>query len=271
MKGCLIKLGKFALLLFGILVVLAIIGLLNQKPTQKEPAQPVAVVSGPTATSAVALVVNTSAPTDTSAPTNTSAPTATPVPTNTSAPTATPAPTNTFTPTKAPAPTRTFTPTKMPTPTKTPTTPPTPTATLAPQEAFKAKLAKALGKGNRDVPRIASVEFTPEAILVQWAINDNLTDHMLKVGARMDTAKILKAVHEAGLPYQSLTLAGTMATVDGAGNKAETVLLRLTYNQATVERINWQDTGFANFVLYKTVYELADSQSVSPLLQEDAQ
>jgi len=188
-----------------------------------------------------------------------------PTSTNTSVPTSTPLPTKTPLPTSTPTKTSTSTITPTPTDTPLPTKTPLPTATLSPEDTFNAALSKSLGEGNRGVKRIFSVEFTPVAILIRWAINDNLTENMAKTGARMDISEILTAIHNSGLPYQFVVLTGTFSATDKFGKTSEVMVMRLNYSHDTIENINWQDEFFAKYGLQENVYALADEPSVSPM------
>lgn len=173
-------------------------------------------------------------------------PTAIPVPTHTPAPTATLQPTGTPKPTATPGPTHT------PAPTDTPAPTPTVTPTLSPTDQLRLAIQTALGDGNRDVPRIQEFDFTDGTIWVVWAIDDNFTEGLVKRGAQLDIVNILKAVDSTGIDYQRVDLLGTFSMVDVYGNTSESDVISVSYSQATVQRINWD-----NF-LTDDIYTIAD-------------
>ena len=143
-----------------------------------------------------------------------------------------------------------------------PTTAPTPQAERSPRQTIGDAVIKALGKSNREVEgafsdshQVQAVVLSDErAVTVQWAINDNLTSGLRKGGARRDVVDILKAVHESGVPYESILVVGTFPLVDLLGNASETPVVRAVYDQSTVEQINWD--GFQS----DNVYRIADGE-----------
>lgn len=139
---------------------------------------------------------------------------------------------------------------------------PTPAATLTPEEKIQAALARALGHGNRDVPRLGRVSLTLDVIDVQWAINDNLTENMIKTGARIDIADMLQAIDETGVSYELINFEGTFSMVDRLGNAREETVVWATYERATVDQINWD--GF----LTDNVYNVAASSKRHPAFQD---
>ena len=178
--------------------------------------------------------------------------------------TETPSPTNTYTPSPARTaqPTNTLQPTDTPKPIDTPkptnTSEPEPTDT--PEENLRKAIEDALGDSNRDIARISEFEVTDQ-IFVQWAINDNLTEDMIKGGAQLDITEILQAVSESEVEYNSVRVYGTFPLVDSYGNVEETEVVKAVYTLETLEKINWD-----NF-LFKNVYEIADSLQLHPTFQ----
>lgn len=164
-------------------------------------------------------------------------------------------------PTNTPVPpTSTHWPTHTPMPTETPT----PMPTLSPEE----QILGALGNSNRGVERIAKFEKLADVINIEWAINDNLTESMIRGGAQMDVANVLKAVHNSGMQFGLLNLTGTFSMQDNFGNKEEMPVVWLTYSAATVDKINWDNPLFINGSLWTEVYTIADSVKLHPAMRD---
>lgn len=133
------------------------------------------------------------------------------------------------------------------------------TPTVAPglREAIEA----ALGEGNRPVERIARFAESGSAtgqVYVKFAINDNLSENLIAGGAQLDCTAILKAIAQSGARYGSVQIVGTFPMKDAFGNVEETEIVRLTFDAATVQKINW--SGFS----YRRIYAIADSADVHP-------
>lgn len=134
-----------------------------------------------------------------------------------------------------------------------------PTLTLEPHTALKAEIERVLGSGNRNVPRLTTLNFDdPEqgAIFVNWAINDNLTENLIIFGAKSDATDILKALAQSRIDYTYVILSGSFPMVDKFGNSDEKNVVNLTFYKETVERINWE-----NF-LSDNIYDIADEAFV---------
>lgn len=224
---------------------------------------------GPTSTAS-----NTPLPTDTPTitpaplPTDTPLPTATftntPMPTNTPTDTPTSPPTNTPTDTQTPLPTNT--PTQMATPTDTPL--PTSTPSLTPTPSLDQKIALELGDRNRDVQTGFTVGGILDVITVEWPLNDNFTGDMIRKGALMEAVEILRLIRDSGMDYQLISLTGTFALVDGFGNHSESPVMWIDMSRATMDKINWEDEAFVNFVLYQRLPEIADRMKWHPAMEE---
>ena len=155
-------------------------------------------------------------------------------------------------------------PTESPTNTPAPTdTPAPPTPTLEPGEALRAAIALALGNGNRDVDRLASVVDDNGRIEVDWAINDNLSEDLTRAGAQLDATEIVRAIAESGYDYEFILLRGTFPLVDQLGNVEETKVVELFFGRELVEQIN-----FDNF-LHRNIYDIADSSQIHPAFVRD--
>jgi hypothetical protein len=141
--------------------------------------------------------------------------------------------------TAIPAPTDTPMPTDIRGPTGTPRPTDTPRPTVSPTQRLQAAIRKALGDGNRNVPRVDEIALEDREIFVFWAINSNLTEGLIRNGARRDVVAILKAVAESGVEYSLVHTAGSFSMMDVYGNEREQVVVSLTYTQGTVDKINW--------------------------------
>lgn len=142
----------------------------------------------------------------------------------------------------------------------------TPAETLEPHAAFEMAVEKELGEGNREVSRIAELEFDKPnegAIFIKWAINDNLTENFIKYGAKMDVVRILKALADSQIDYTYITLSGTFSLVDQFGNSEEKNVVYLVFNKSTVDRINWD-----NF-LTDNIYKIADQTNIHVLFRDN--
>lgn len=160
-------------------------------------------------------------------------------------------------PTAAPEPTTV--PTDEPTAAPTATTEPTAVPpTLAPDEALRAAVADALGDSNRDVERLVGVVDDAGRIEVDWAINDNVGEDMVKGGAQLDATEILKAIVASGYAYEFVLMRGTFPLVDQFGNIEEQKVVELFFEKPTVDQIN-----FDNFD-HRNVYDIADSAQIHP-------
>jgi len=230
-----------------------------------------AVPSTPKATTTPTPVVANTAtaapkPTEAPAATNTPKPTEAPAATSTPKPTEAPAATSTPKPTEVPAATSTPGPTNTPKPTATPAPTYTPQPTTSPADTVRAAIEKALGSGNRKgVKRVSSVSMGSQPdpqIVIEWAINDNLTEGMIKSGAKRDVTDILKTVAQSGIKYGSVYARGTFSMQDKFGNTQETVVIEAKYTRATVDRINW-----SNF-LSSNVYVIADEIWIHPAFRD---
>lgn len=168
-------------------------------------------------------------------------------------------------PTLAP-PTATSIPTETPLPTNTPF----PAETLEPAAALEVNVRNVLGEGNRDVPRVAQIEYSTalNIINVTWALNDSWTTGSIKSGAQMDAAKVLKAVHESGIVFDFMNLTATMELEDSFGQATEDPVVWYTVGYETLQRINWQDEAFVDVVLYQRIDEIADSVKYHPAFQK---
>lgn len=152
-----------------------------------------------------------------------------------------------------------------PTEAPSPTTTPEPTKILDSRAAFQVAVKSALRESNREVDRITSIEFDylkPVAILFKWTINDNLTEDMIKLGAKYDVAEILKVVSKSGIDYSAIKLLGSFQMVDKFGKSSENIVVNLTFKKETVDRIIWES------FLTKNIYDVADAKVIHSEFQD---
>ena len=127
-----------------------------------------------------------------------------------------------------------------------------------------ALIEKQLGSSNRDVPRVQDVYYGEGTIAVAWAINDNLTENLLRFGARSDVLDILQAVKASGLPFDVVNVAGTFSMMDVYGNTEESTVVQLRFTRATFDKLNLD-----NILLVDTIYQAADSAGIHPEFREE--
>lgn len=166
--------------------------------------------------------------------------------------------------TKAPSPTPRSTKTPRPTRTPVPTEPPT--AIPVPEEDIERVVREVLGTGNRDDVKRVKVVIVEETngtyhVTVEWAINNNLTEDMIRSGARRDVVHVGEALSEGGWPIYALTMAGSFSLVDVYGNAKETNVVKVAYSEETFGKINWTAIDFDN------IYLVADSKAIHRLFQ----
>jgi len=130
---------------------------------------------------------------------------------------------------------------------------PQPTAALSALDALKEAISATLGDGNRNVRRLNSLTMDDiDGISVQFAINDNLNEDLIRLGARRDVFRILELVHDSRIGYSSVGIVGTFPMKDSYGNVTEGKVVSLLYKKATIDKINWD--GFD----YDNMFEIAD-------------
>jgi hypothetical protein len=104
------------------------------------------------------------------------------------------------------------------------------------------------GDTNRDgVSRFALIEITDDGIVqIQTAFDDNVSSGYVKDGARIDTVKVMKVVHDVVGSYSELDLVGTFALQDQLGNSSEEVVVRQYYPKDLLDQINYDNFDFHN-------------------------
>lgn len=166
---------------------------------------------------------------------------------------------------KATATARSLTQTVEAIPTQTPVpTAAEPTATFDPISAYDQYISNVLGSGNRNVPRLRSIDFDMPStgdIRISWNINDNLTEDLIKTGIQLDATDLLQAVDEGSIPFQRVILEGYFPMVDAYGKTTDEMVVHLIYNKDTIDKIQW-----SNF-LYTNIYLIADKAVLAPAVQ----
>ncbi|UAL29528.1 hypothetical protein K8W59_17525 [Nocardioides rotundus] len=130
---------------------------------------------------------------------------------------------------------------------------------------FEDDLRDALGDSNReDVERLSVFDYDKrtKVLSVQFAINDNLSEGMIKDGAKMAVTDILEAVQESDLKIKDVNIDATFSMVDDLGNASEDTVVRATYPSNLVDRINFENFDFED------VYDITDNIFVHPALQD---
>lgn len=153
-------------------------------------------------------------------------------------------------------------------PTDTPEPPPTkePTATteptLEPEEKLVFDIETVLGTGNREIQRLSKVfpncDDSGCEVIVEWAINDNLSLNLIRVTAQTDATDILEQISQSDLNVNNVRLLGTFSMVDAYGNASEKVVVNLFFEKETIDKIN-----FENF-LFDNIYLIADTKDIHP-------
>lgn len=129
-------------------------------------------------------------------------------------------------------------------------------------QALRSALARELGEVNRDgVKRLGTVKLDDGQLTVKWAIDDNLTENMIKTGARLDVKTVLETVKASDLDPSVIVVRGTFAMQDAYGNASEDVVMTLTYFDTTLAKMQLGNlTG-------DQVVAIADEQFIVPAFQ----
>lgn len=165
----------------------------------------------------------------------------------------------TATATEAPAPTET----PEPTATVPPTDTPEPTVVLSPEDELLQSLNEVLGDSNRGFEPKWTFNDEDGSAFVNWAIDDNMTENMIRDGAKLDIYEMLEQFSDTAYPYTDVAFRGTFGLVDQFGNVSEQAVVVVKYQRETVERINFD--GF----LFDNVYEIADEFWLHNVMQGD--
>jgi hypothetical protein len=86
-------------------------------------------------------------------------------------------------------------------------------------EGLTAAISSQLGEvTNMDIPRNLDVTLYEGDLYVAYALNENLTNNLMIVGAWGEVSDIVKLVQASGLS-DNLTVNGTLALIDANGNE----------------------------------------------------
>lgn len=133
---------------------------------------------------------------------------------------------------------------------------------LSPAQEVESIIADSLGESNRNIQRLSSVNWSEgdKTLTIQWTINDNLTEDLLKRGAMMDIKDVLETIATKGIPYdyQAIVFRGTFSMRDVYGNSSEDQVLLISYQRSTIAKIIWD-----NF-LTDDIYKVADTVWLHP-------
>lgn len=130
-------------------------------------------------------------------------------------------------------------------------------------------LVEALGSPNRDVSFLTAEEGR-RAVLVQdgndllvlVALNDNLSNRLIRSSAQRDTVRVAEVIQQQPDFGGTLTLSMYFPLVDPFGNTEEVVVVTVSYTSQTLERIN-----FSNLVR-SNIWDIADARQIHPTLQD---
>jgi len=131
-------------------------------------------------------------------------------------------------------------------PPPTPEPSPTPRPTRGPAAQLETIVEQELGPGNRGVKRVQSVTYEQGRVTIEWAINDNLTEGLIKTGARLDILDIGEAVYGSGLGVTSLSLRGSFPLTDAYGNTRAYIVIEALILKGTADRCNWHEIDSHN-------------------------
>lgn len=101
-----------------------------------------------------------------------------------------------------------------------------------------------------------------KVILVRFDLSDNLTNSMIKFGAKSDVANILRAVGESRINCAETTVFGSFPLTDKFGSSQKEVVVKASYSGETIKRIDW--SGF----LLDNVYEIAENVWMHPAFRD---
>ena len=118
-----------------------------------------------------------------------------------------------------------------------------------PEQQLRSEVISELGSSNRDVNRLQDLTYAESTMRVRWAIDDNLTQGMIRTGARIDASNILRLIAQSGLPYQTVEIQGTFPLADLLGNSEESIVIQAAYTRATLDRVNWDNFLYDNVFL----------------------
>jgi hypothetical protein len=149
-----------------------------------------------------------------------------------------------------------------PTPTSTPSETPVPAITLSPEAVLRDLLTAELGDSNRDVARLTNLEMG-DPLVIDFAINDNLTEDFIRRGAMLDFVSILELLSTSNIPFSKVSISGSFPLVDVYGNSKETMVVYGLYPKETIAKIN-----FDNFIT-DNIYAIAEENFIAPAFRDN--
>jgi len=128
----------------------------------------------------------------------------------------------------------------------------------APGDTLLAQIRAKLGASNRGVERVPELKIQNGTLDVTFATNQNVTDDLIVMGAKISATQILELVQGSGAPIDTVRIAVTFSMQDKLGNASEQRVVYAEYPKATISKIN-----FKNFA-FKNIWEISSSSMVHP-------
>lgn len=130
------------------------------------------------------------------------------------------------------------------------------------RSALEDKLGDLNRKGAERV-KLATTAKAGKPIKITIAINDNLTENLIGVGARNDAKDALEVVNaEADWKYSKAIIRETFVLTDDRGHEDETQVAYADYSRSTVKDINYE-----NVLVRDKIWDIADDRVVRVELQ----
>jgi hypothetical protein len=131
------------------------------------------------------------------------------------------------------------------------------------------RINQSLSPPNRDVSfltenensRVVLIE-DGQDLLALVALNDNLSNRLIRSAAQRDTARIAEEAQKEPEFVGTLTVSLSFPLIDQFGNAEETIVATVTYRRETLDRMN-----FSN-ILPENFWDLADARQVHPVFSE---
>ena len=138
----------------------------------------------------------------------------------------------------------------------------TPVPSQTPAELLAVQLERTMAKSNRNLQRIQSTLMNGTSLEIDWTINDNITEDLIKYSAKKDIFNMLRFIHGYDLEYEQIRLRGSFPLLDAFGNSEEQYVVVVIYNRSTVDEINYQ-----RFIV-DNMYIIADDIFIAPAFQD---
>jgi hypothetical protein len=119
----------------------------------------------------------------------------------------------------------------------------TPTTT---EGKIESSIRKELGSSNREkIDKVKNISISESTsgdyvIAIDFAIDDNLTESLIKGGAKMDVYDVMKTLY-AKYTIESIDMFGSFSMRDKYGNISEDVVLKCKLTKSTAYKINWEN------------------------------